>query len=126
MVDKLKLKVTSTYVYYAALTIDNADPRIENLLNHHSINKIEDIINLILFDEFTWNTRVVKKVLRYNTGDISKFVSGLMAKSEDLAMTTIHTLVTYAVLNGYHRDHTMTSQITELRSLYNEYTHDLI
>lgn len=126
MVDKLKLNITSTYVYYAALTIDNADPKIEHKINHHSINKIEDITNLILFDEFTWNTRVVKKVLRSSAKDIDRFVTELMNKSDSLALTTIHTLITYAVLNGYHRDDTMTSQINSLRTLYNVHTHNLI
>jgi hypothetical protein len=122
MVNKQKLNISSSYIYYAALTTENADPRIENQLNHQAIHNIDSIIDLILYDEFTWNTRVVKKVLRSNVTDLSRFVSRLMDKSADLAVRTIHTMVTYAILNGYHKDETMTESINDLRAFYNTQT----
>lgn len=119
MVNKYNLDITASYIYYAALTTDIIDPKIENELNHYSVNSIEDILNIMRYDEFTYNTRVVKKILRYSNSDLAKFVSTLIGINYEWGTQMINTLVTLATLNNYHKDESMTDNILNLYSILN-------
>jgi hypothetical protein len=71
------------------------DPTIENRLNHFSVSNLKDINNIIRNEEFIFNTRVVKYILK---ADIEEFVSFITYQSE----TFKETLFNLSVLNGYH------------------------
>lgn len=117
MVGKYNLNITCSYVYYASIVGSLIDPKIENELNHFSINRIEDILDLIISGEFVFNTRVVKKILRSSSDELVIFVSTLLEKSEEWGVHVIATLITLSTLNNYHKDETMTHNILHLASL---------
>lgn len=87
------IKNNVIFLYIAMYTGD--DPTIENRLNHFSVSNLKDINNIIRNEEFIFNTRVVKYILK---ADIEEFVSFITYQSE----TFKETLFNLSVLNGYH------------------------
>lgn len=80
------------FVYIADYTGD--DPTIENRLNHYSIKNLKHINSIVRNEEFIFNTRVVKFILK---ADIEEFVSFITY--QDLQFRK--TLYSYSVLNNY-------------------------
>jgi len=117
MIRNHNLEITSSFIYYAALTTSVIDPKIENQINHFSINRVEDILELMMFGEFTFNTRVIKKILRFNLHDVSFFIETILGFNRDWGQQIIDTLLTLATLNGYHKDETMIPGISLIRRI---------
>lgn len=93
MLEREKIENEVIFVYLAEYTGD--DPAIEHRLNHHSINNLLDINSVIRNEEFIFNTRVVKYILK---AEIAHFVSFIMYQS-DVFQDTLYSL---SILNGYH------------------------
>lgn len=81
------------FIYIAEYT--GEDPTIEHLLNHKHVNNLKDINDIIRNEEFIFNTRVVKYILKT---DIEHFVSFITYQSK----TFQETLFSLSILNGYH------------------------
>lgn len=81
------------FIYMAEYT--GCDPSIEHRLNHHSVKDLKDINNIIRNEEFIFNTRVVKFILR---ADIEHFVSFITYQSNSFK----ETLFSLSILNNYH------------------------
>lgn len=81
------------FIYIAEYT--GSDPTVENLLNHKYISNLRDINNIIRNDEFLFNTRVIKFILK---SDIESFVSFITYQSDAFK----ETLYSLSILNGYH------------------------
>ena len=83
------------FVYLAVYT--GSDPTIEHRLNHHSVNNLKTLNTIIRNEEFIFNTRVVKYILR---ADIEEFVSFITYQSD----TFQETLFNLSVLNEYNKN----------------------
>jgi hypothetical protein len=93
MLEREKIENEIIFVYLAEYT--GTDAAIEHRLNHHSINNLLDINHIIRNEEFIFNTRVVKYILR---SEIAHFVSFIMYQSESFQ----ETLFSLSILNEYH------------------------
>lgn len=72
-------------------------PQIEHLLNHKKVNNLRDINDIIRNEEFIFNTRVVKFILK---ADIENFVNFILYQSK----TFQETLFSLSILNCYHKN----------------------
>jgi hypothetical protein len=81
------------FVYMAEYTGD--DPSIEHRLNHFSVKDLKDINSIIRNEEFIFNTRAVKFILK---ADIEHFVSFITYQSNSFK----ETLLSLSILNNYH------------------------
>jgi hypothetical protein len=85
---------TVFFVYYAAL-VSSVDPTIENKLNYAFVKDLLSIDQIVKNDEFIFNTRVVKFILKSSPEEFKPFIQ----YQSDVFR---HTLKTYAMGNGYH------------------------
>lgn len=83
------------FIYIAQY--EGNSPQIENLLNHFLIKDLKDINRVIRNEEFIFNTRVVKFILK---ADIEHFVSFITYQSQVFT----ETLFSLAILNNYHNN----------------------
>lgn len=83
------------FLYLAKYT--GEQPTIEDKLNHFSIKTLKDINDIIKNDEFIFNTRVVKFILK---ADVEQFVSFITYQSEIFR----ETLYNLSVLNEYYKN----------------------
>lgn len=93
LLEREQIKNEVIFIYIAVYT--GNDPTIENVLNHKYISTLRDINDIIRNDEFIFNTRVAKFILK---SDIESFVSFITYQSQ----TFKETLYALSVLNGYH------------------------
>ncbi len=83
------------FLYFAELTDENTDPKIENFLNYYFIKNLIRLNKIIENHEFVINTRVVKYILHSKHDECCEF---LMYQSESLLMK----LYDNAIGNGYN------------------------
>ncbi len=83
------------FIYIAEYLGNN--PQVENLLNHKKVNNLRDINDIIRNEEFIFNTRVVKYILK---ADIENFISFILYQSK----TFQDTLFSLAILNNYNKN----------------------
>ena len=95
LLDRKKVLNDCIFVYLYEYTGDR--PSIEHDLNHFSVNNLKDVNRIIVNDEFIFNTRVIKYILR---ADIEEFVSFITYQSD----TFLETLYTFSVLNEHHKN----------------------
>lgn len=81
------------FVYLAEYT--GVDATIEHALNHYSVNSLLDVNDIIRNEEFDFNTRVVKYILK---AEIEHFVPFIKYQSD----TFQETLYSLSILNEYH------------------------
>jgi hypothetical protein len=93
MLEREKIENEIIFIYLAEYT--GSDPTIEHRLNHHSVNNLLDINHIIRNEEFIFNTRVVKYILK---SEIEHFVPFLKYQSESFQ----ETLFSLSILNEYH------------------------
>lgn len=86
------------------------DPTIEHRLNHHVVDNLKQVNNIIRNEEFIFNTRIVKYILK---ADIEHFVSFITYQSE----TFRETLFSLSILNDYHNNDKYKGNFTILRNL---------
>ena len=92
MIEREGIKNEIQFIYIADYTGD--DPTIENRLNHHSIKNLKDINSIVRNEEFIFNTRVVKFILK---ADIEEFVSFITYQDSQFR----ETLYSYSIQNDY-------------------------
>ena len=68
---------------------------IEHYLNHHSVNNLKDVNRIIQNEEFIFNIRVIKYILK---AELSEFVNFITYQSDSFRKTLYH----LAILNKYH------------------------
>lgn len=93
LLKRQSIKNNVIFIYIANYT--GSDPTIENRLNNKYVTNLKDINDIIRNEEFIFNTRVVKYILR---ADIEEFISFIMYQSGIFR----ETLFNLAVLNDYH------------------------
>ena len=92
MLEAENIKNEIILIYLFEYTGDN--PAVEHDLNHHSVNNLKDVNRIIRNDEFIFNTRVVKYILK---ADVEEFVSFITYQSDIFK----ETLLNYSILNQY-------------------------
>lgn len=93
------------FVYFAELINRDIHPNIENYYNYFSVKNVQDIVALINKENFQFNTRIVKFILKLDEPDFLYLTDNIPKhKSDDL----FH----LAISNNYH-------QITEYQSNIN-------
>lgn len=108
---RLKLDEVCDYMFlYFAEADDSVEPQIENMLNHAYVSTLVDVNNIIANEEFIFNTRVTKFIL---ANDINEFDLFLTFQSK----TFRHTLLHYAIGNGYHLQDEFKENISILKRM---------
>ncbi len=100
---------TVIFVYFADL-IGDSNPNIENDLNYAFVKDLYDIDYIIKNDEFKFNTRVVKFILK---SPQEKFVEFIKYQGEKFK----HTLHTNAIGNDYHQQEEFKDNFNILNNL---------
>ncbi len=95
MLKRENIKNNVIFIYIAEFTGDN--PQIEHALNHKNVNNLKDVNGIIRNEEFIFNTRVVKYILK---ADIENFVSFITYQSH----TFKETLFSLSILNNYQNN----------------------
>ncbi|WP_312078273.1 phosphoribosyltransferase family protein [Chryseobacterium sp.] len=83
------------FMYYAELTNFNIDPKIENYFNYHSVKNIQDVTEVMLRDNFQYNTRIVKYILGLDSSNFDYLTSKIKKQQMD-------ELLELAISNNYH------------------------
>lgn len=91
-----------------------SDPTIEHELNHRIVCDLRSINDIIRNEEFVFNTRVVKFILK---SPQDEFVSFITYQSETFRETLMH----YSVLNGYHKNEKYSKNFSFLRDSINRW-----
>jgi hypothetical protein len=104
--EKIKNKVV--FIYIAEYT--GTDATIEHHLNHSQVNNLKDINDIIRNEEFIFNTRVVKFILK---SDIEHFVSFITYQSHSFK----ETLFSLSILNNYHTNAKYKTNFDILRNI---------
>lgn len=104
--EKIENKVI--FIYIAEYT--GKDATVEHHLNHRQVNNLKDINDIIRNEEFIFNTRVVKFILK---ADIEHFVSFITYQSNSFK----ETLFSLAILNNYHGNEKYSTNFNLLKSL---------
>lgn len=95
LLERQGIKNQIVFIYIAEYT--GSDPTIEHRLNHAVVNNLKDVNSIIRNEEFIFNTRVVKYILR---ADIEEFVSFITYQSDSFKQT----LFSLSILNSYHNN----------------------
>lgn len=98
------------FMYYAELKQTNINPKLENYLNYFAMKNLVDLNDIIVNDEFLFNTRNVKFILGSEEGSFDTFIS---FQSE----TFIQTLYRYAAGNSYHLPKEFVRNFYKLKTL---------
>ncbi|MFV0140117.1 phosphoribosyltransferase family protein [Empedobacter falsenii] len=93
------------YVYYAELINKSINPKIENFFNYFEINSIESLLEILKNENFRFNTRVIKHILKLNEIDFKRVLEIL------IRINQYDTFFNLSISNDYH--------------LINEYKHNL-
>lgn len=96
------------FLYIAEYTGDNAT--VEHDLNHRSVYNLRTVNDIIRNEEFIFNIRVVKYILR---ADIEEFVSFITYQSEQFQ----ETLYQLGILNGYYNNEKYSRNFSILKNL---------
>lgn len=88
------------FLYYAELMNKDIHPNIENYYNYFYVKDIESLASVINSGTFTFNTRIVKYILKLEHEDLitllRKIPQGLYGKLFDLAVSNnYHTIAEY-------------------------------
>lgn len=108
---------TPWFLYYAVLSNDQIDPSIENELNYAAITGLKDIINMMYQRDFTFNTRVVKYILKY---DHTEFLIAADAWRIWKGIDLLETLYHLAIGNSYHLVPEYQQNLNYLKQLLHE------
>lgn len=108
LIDSYKLECDFMFVYYVELKAEDVTPTIEDELNLYAIRNLLDINHIIRNQEFIFNTRVTKFILK---SPHEEFMSFINYQSESFQ----ETLYRNAIGNGYHRSEDFTQNIEYLR-----------
>lgn len=83
------------FMYYAELTNFDIDPKIENYFNYHSVKNVQDVAEVMLRENFQYNTRIVKYILGLDSSNFDYLTSKIKRPQMD-------ELLELAISNNYH------------------------
>lgn len=89
--------ITNDVIFIYLFEYTGEDPVTEHRLNHHSVNCLKDVNDIIRNDKFIFNTRVVKYILKANLAEFVNFID----YQSDIFQET---LLRYSILNDYHKN----------------------
>jgi len=100
ILDQYEVKGEFAFLYFAELKNRNIHPNIENYYNYFYVKDIESLSSVINSATFTFNTRVVKYILKLEENDffrlLGKIPGSIMQKLFDLAVSNnYHTIDDY-------------------------------
>lgn len=90
---------TPWFLYYAVLSNDQIDPSIENVLNYASIKGLLSVMNMIMVNDFIFNTRVIKYMLSYDNLEFTIAVENWKVWK---GLPMLENLYHLAIGNSYH------------------------
>lgn len=112
MVADYKLDNKCYYLYYASVEDPSIEPSFENELNYAAIHSLIDVSKIIRNEEFGFNTRVVKFILKVDHEEFKTFTS---YQSD----TFLDNLIHWAVGNSYHLTPEYKQNFIHLQTLVN-------
>ncbi|MFL9835455.1 phosphoribosyltransferase family protein [Chryseobacterium terrae] len=83
------------FMYYAELINFDIDPKIENYFNYHSVKNIQDVAEVMMRENFQFNTRIVKYILGLDSSNFDYLTSKIKKQHSD-------DLIELAISNNYH------------------------
>lgn len=100
ILDEYNVKGQFAFLYYAELQNTDIHPNIENYYNYFYVKDVESLSSVINSATFTFNTRVVKYILKLEQVDfirlLGKIPGSLLQKLFDLAVSNnYHTIPDY-------------------------------
>lgn len=100
ILDQYNIQGEFAFLYYAELLNKDIHPNIENYYNYFYVKDVESLSSVINSATFTFNTRVVKYILKLEQNDflklLGKIPGSLMQKLFDLAVSNnYHTIDDY-------------------------------
>jgi hypothetical protein len=110
MLDNNDLKNNCYMLYFAELSNHNLPPNIENYLNHKFVTGLNDIDFIIKYEQFCFNTRVVKYILNSEPSLFDSFIE----KQTDLF---IKDLYYNAIGNEYYNFSSYLRNLNRLKQL---------
>lgn len=110
MIESYDLKCDHLFMYYIELRAEEVTPTIEDELNLYSIKNLLDINYIIRNQEFIFNTRVVKFILKSPAEEFLNFIN---YQSE----TFKEHLFRNALGNGYHKSELFSENLNYLRNI---------
>jgi hypothetical protein len=83
------------FVYFAELVNKEIHPNIENYFNYFFVKGVKDVLTIIQKDEFQFNTRIIKYILRLDKKSIDLFIV-------NLSLQLLKDIFYLAISNNYH------------------------
>lgn len=101
-------------VYYAELTDPLTDPSIESYLNSYKIKTLNDLLDIINSETYTYNivVRTLKMILQSDKNDLIKFLPNL---SKELIVKIYKQILA----EGYHKNIDFTENFNEIKKEIN-------
>lgn len=109
MIKRLDLQCEYMFVYFAR-TSETVQPQIENYLNLYAMKSLLNLDWIIKNDEFIFNTRNVKFILKADFEEFKNFINYQRDKFKE-------TLYTNLLGNGYHLDDVFKKNVSYLKAI---------
>lgn len=110
LINEYKLKCDYLFMYYAELKGNDITPMIEDELNLYSIKNLLDINDIIRNQEFIFNTRVTKFILKSPTDEFMNFINYQSHGFKE-------NLYRNSIGNGYHKSEDFVKNINYLKDI---------
>jgi hypothetical protein len=110
MIDKFNLENKYSMIYFSELINSNINPNIENFLNYHYVESLEEINDIIFNSRFVFNTRVVKFILSSPIDHFNRFLS---EKENHFK----NQLLNFSIGNKYHLMDAYSTNLNELKNI---------
>lgn len=98
------------FLYFAELTSESTDPKIENYLNYYFVKDLLCLDKIIKNEEYLLNTRMVKYILNAPHEECRMFL-------QYQKYSFLHTLYHEAIGNSYHKIPDYSQNLSYLKSL---------
>lgn len=110
MIHEFNLDNKYSMLYFAELTNIEINPNIENYLNYHYVQSLNEINDIIDHSRFVFNTRVVKFILSSPPDD---FIAFLSEKENHFK----NQLLNFSIGNKYHLMDAYSLNLNELKNI---------
>ena len=97
------------FVYFAELMNKTIHPKIENHYNYFKIKSVNDLIEIINSDGFSFNTRITKYILLTNEEDFEFIFNNISRKKSTKILSN-------AISNNYHKVEEYQNNINKLKN----------
>lgn len=110
MINEFNLENNYSIIYFSELINININPNIENFLNYHYVESLEEINDIIINSRFVFNTRVVKFILSSPIDHFNRFLS---EKENHFK----NQLLNFSIGNKYHLMDAYSTNLNELKNI---------